>query len=87
KMGAEGAILNMREDDGLPQTDRIPELNTLPRDVVGAGDSLLISSAMAMTAGATPWEAAYIGSVAAAVQVSRVGNVPLDRLDLVREFC
>ena len=54
--------------------------------VVGAGDSLLISSAMAMTAGATPWEAAYIGSVAAAVQVSRVGNVPLDRLDLVREF-
>ena len=48
--------------------------------------SLLIGSAMAMAVGASPWEAAYIGSVAAAVQVSRAGNLPIKTSDLAREI-
>ena len=52
-------------------------MNSNPLDVAGAGDSMLISSAMSISCGATPWEAACIGSIAASVQVSRVGNIPL----------
>ena len=85
KMGAEGALLHLEGSDGRWHTDRIPSLNQVPQDVAGAGDSLLISSSMALAAGATPWEAAYIGSVAAAIQVSRIGNVPLSNTELVRE--
>ena len=86
KLGAEGVLLHLQEDDGSLHTDRLPELNSQPRDVAGAGDSLLISSAMALAVGATPWEAAYIGSVAAAIQVSRTGNIPLTQADLLSEI-
>ncbi len=86
KMGAEGALLH-REDVGADiHTDRIPALNPTPRDVAGAGDSLMISSAMATARGANPWEAGLLGSVAAAIQVDRMGNVPLSSSDLHREL-
>ena len=86
KLGAEGALLHIQSDDQQLHTDRIRELNSSPRDVAGAGDSLLISSAMTLAVGASPWEAAYIGAVAAAVQVSRIGNIPLCATDLTREI-
>ena len=86
KMGEEGALLHLEGSDGDYHTDRIPSLNQAPRDVAGAGDSLLISSSMALAAGATPWEAAYIGSVAAAIQVARLGNTPLSPVELKREI-
>jgi bifunctional ADP-heptose synthase (sugar kinase/adenylyltransferase) len=38
---------------------------------------MLIASAMAMASGASIWEASCIGSIAAAIQVGRVGNSPL----------
>ncbi|MAG70444.1 MAG: ADP-heptose synthase [Acidobacteria bacterium] len=86
KLGAEGILLHVHGDDGSLQTDRLPGLNSQPLDIMGAGDSHLISSAMAIAVGANPWEAAYIGSVAAAVQVSRTGNIPLTQADLVNEI-
>jgi rfaE bifunctional protein kinase chain/domain len=86
KLGAEGALLFLEGADGSLHTDRLPELNSLPRDVAGAGDSLCISAAMAIAVGASPWEAAYIGAVAAAVQVSRTGNIPLIQTDLIGEI-
>ena len=83
KLGSEGALLHLEGDSGGLHTDRIPGLNVSPRDVAGAGDSLLVGSALAMAAGATTWEAAYIGTVAAAVQLDRVGNIPLSDTDLI----
>ncbi len=83
KLGSEGALLHLESDNGRLHTDRIPALNVSPRDVAGAGDSLLVGSALAMAAGATTWEAAYIGTVAAAVQLGRVGNIPLSDTDLI----
>ncbi len=85
KLGAEGTLLHMWGDGEVSNTDRLPALNSSPRDVTGTGDSLLISSAMAIALGATPWIAAYVGSIAAAIQVSRVGNVPLTQTDLTNE--
>ena len=58
-------------------TDRLPALNTSPKDVAGAGDSLLTCASMAMAVGADIWQSCYLGSLAAACQVGRLGNVPL----------
>lgn len=58
-------------------TERLPALNSTPVDVVGAGDSLLVVAAMGLSTGATMHEAALLGSMAAAVQVSTTGNRPI----------
>ena len=87
KMGEEGMLIysgNTNSNELL--TDTISALNTSPRDVAGAGDSLLISGALTMTAGGSIWEAALIGSLAAAIQVGRVGNTPLKSKELLKEL-
>ena len=89
KLGEEGLLVHADNcygegDDWL--TDRLVALNSAPKDVAGAGDSLLIASALALACGGTIWEAAYLGSLAAAVQVGRVGNTPLRSEELLREL-
>jgi rfaE bifunctional protein kinase chain/domain len=82
-LGEEGLLIHPdeRNRDGWI-TDRVDALNSVPKDVAGAGDSLLIVSAMAMASGASVWEAACLGSIAAGIQVGRVGNNPIQ----LREF-
>ena len=87
KLGEEGLLIhagNGKAEDCM--TDRIGALNSAPRDVAGAGDSLLITSAMALASIGTIWEAACLGSLAAAVQVRRVGNTPLRVKELLQEL-
>lgn len=81
KMGADGVLIHAPSEatDGW-LTDQVEALNKFPKDVAGAGDSMLVASALTLVAGGNIWEAACIGSMAAAVQVGRVGNIPL-RLD------
>ena len=67
-------------------TDRIPAMTHTPRDAAGAGDSMLTTSAMALVAGAGLWQSAYLGSVAAACQVGRLGNKPLSPADIEYEI-
>ena len=87
KLGEEGLLIHAPGESGDSwSTDRVDALNSSPKDVAGAGDSLLITSAMALACGGTIWEAACLGSLAAAVQVGRVGNTPLRAEDLLREL-
>ncbi|MEM7503748.1 MAG: PfkB family carbohydrate kinase [Pseudomonadota bacterium] len=67
-------------------TDRLGAMNRAPKDVAGAGDSLLTCCSMALSVGASIWQAAYLGSIAAACQVSRVGNRPLEAGVLLEEI-
>ena len=84
-LGAEGILINTLRD-GTLVTDRLPALNPSPKDVAGAGDSFFMSSAMAMRVGADIWQSSYLGALAAALQVSRVGNSPMTRAELVSEI-
>lgn len=87
KLGEEGLLIHAdKSNPGDWLTDRIPAMNDAPKDVAGAGDSLLIVGAMTLASGGTIWEAALLGSLAAAVQVGRVGNTPLKSADLLREL-
>ena len=86
-LGSEGIFIQTktRNDVNGLITDKLPALNDNPLDVAGAGDSLFVTSAMALAAGATIWEAALIGSQAAAAQVARLGNIPINREDIINE--
>lgn len=87
KMGEEGLLVHAGgAENNEWVTDRVSALNAAPRDVAGAGDSLLIASALTMACGGSIWEAACLGSLAAAVQVGRVGNMPIQTSELLQEL-
>jgi rfaE bifunctional protein kinase chain/domain len=83
KLGEEGALVCPSSEPSQPwPPDQIEALNPNPKDVAGAGDSMLIASGMALAVGATIWEAACLGSIAAAIQVGRVGNTPISLAEI-----
>ena len=84
-LGEEGALVHAGPDKPWV-TDRLPAMNRSPKDVAGAGDSLLVVAAMSLRVGATIWQGAYLGSLAAACQVGRIGNLPLSLRDLLNEL-
>jgi len=84
KLGQEGALVcPSGETDKIWAPDQIDALNTDPKDVAGAGDSMLTVSGMALACGATIWEAACLGSIAAAVQVGRLGNTAISMEEML----
>ena len=86
-LGAEGLLAHASSiqcDDWL--TDRLPAFNMAPKDSAGAGDSMLASCSMSLAVGADMWQSMYLGSIAAACQVSRVGNIPMSQHDIEVEL-
>jgi rfaE bifunctional protein kinase chain/domain len=86
KMGEEGLLIFGHSSEGKVVTDQIPALNANPRDAAGAGDSLLVASSMAIACGADIMTAAYIGSIVAAIQVGRIGNMPITVSEINRHL-
>jgi rfaE bifunctional protein kinase chain/domain len=86
-LGAEGVVAHAASKTNAEWlTDRLPAFNTAPKDTAGAGDSLLTCCSMAMAVGADIWQSMYLGSIAAACQVGRVGNIPLSPRDMAQEL-
>lgn len=86
-LGGDGVLIHT--DPGFAfgaVTDQLSAFNRAPKDVAGAGDCFLIVTSMALACGADIWRASYLGSVAAALQVGRIGNVPLGARELVWEL-
>ena len=60
----------------------MPALTPFAIDALGCGDSLLTASVLALAGGASLLVASFLGSVAAAVQAQRIGNIPVSATDL-----
>ena len=84
-LGAEGLLIHAAQT-GVFMTDRLPAYNSAPKDVAGAGDSFFTCASMALCVGYDIWRSSYLGALAAACQVSRVGNTPLSYKDLAVEL-
>jgi rfaE bifunctional protein kinase chain/domain len=84
-LGPEGSLINTVQKD-LFLTDRLPAFNTSPKDVAGAGDSYFTTTSVALCAGADIWKSAYLGAMAAGLQISRVGNSPITKEELIAEI-
>jgi rfaE bifunctional protein kinase chain/domain len=86
-LGSEGLLIHAPSENGEDFiTDQLPAFNSSPKDVAGAGDSLLTCASMALALGTNVWQAAYLGCTAAACQVGRVGNLPLTAEELMIEL-
>lgn len=86
-LGAEGLLVySPLEDANQWMTDQLPAFNTVPKDVSGGGDCLMVTAALSLVAGANIWESAYLGSIAAACHVGRVGNLPLSVSEILQEL-
>jgi rfaE bifunctional protein kinase chain/domain len=96
KAGCENVVITLAAEGILvhaPQaspdkliTDRLPAFNTSPKDVAGAGDSLLVGTGMALAVGSTIWQATYLGSVIAGIQVGSIGNRPIKASTVLEEL-
>ncbi len=84
KLGVDGLIIYNDKDEINFLTDKIPAINNNPKDVAGAGDALLIVSSLSYILGANIWESAYLGSLAAALQIDRIGNIPIQKSELLK---
>ncbi len=86
KVGADGILMHVSKSESLLEseqyTEKLPAFNAHAKDVSGAGDSLLAITALTMSIGASPLESAFLGSITAAIQVSRIGNVPITTNDV-----
>ena len=88
KMGEEGALIHTQttEEGGIWHTDQIAALNRAPKDPSGAGDSMLTVASLCLACGANIWLSTYLASFAAAIQVGRVGNIPITSKELISEI-
>ncbi len=84
-LGSEGIMIYNSDKNNL-LTDNIPALNHNPKDISGAGDSLLVCAALALSSEANIWESSYLGSIAASIQVSRIGNIPILKDEIIQEI-
>ena len=82
KLGKDGFLIQNNDKDSL-HTDKLGPINLNPKDVSGAGDSLLTFSGLALASNTSIWIAAYLGAVAAAIQVSRIGNIPINKKEIL----
>jgi bifunctional ADP-heptose synthase (sugar kinase/adenylyltransferase) len=73
-----------RNDRPIP-LDALPSLNNAPVDVSGAGDSLLAAASLTLAVEENLSQAALLGSLSAAMQVARRGNIPI-RVENLRSF-
>jgi rfaE bifunctional protein kinase chain/domain len=86
KLGAEGVLIHAADGSQSWQTDQLPSFNRMAKDTAGAGDSMLAATALTIALGGDIWQAAFLGSLAAACQVSRLGNIPLTSSEILKEL-
>lgn len=66
--------------------EHVPALATHAVDALGCGDALLTASTLTLAAGGSLTQAAFVGSVAAWIHGSRMGNLPVDIATLRRRI-
>lgn len=86
KLGQDGLLTLSRQSENSTKPDLVPAVVRSPIDTAGAGDSLLVASSLAITAGGSTWQAAAIGAIAAGIQVSRLGNTPITQTEILNNI-
>ena len=77
-LGASGLVV-LQDGKLLP----IPALNDQALDVSGAGDCFNVICGLSLHAGLDIVTSSILGSVASAIQVSKIGNIPLSKQELL----
>lgn len=82
-------ILITRGDEGMSLFDRAGGYQAIPAfnraevfDVTGAGDTVVAGLTLGLVLGATPWEAAVLGNLAASLVVRHIGTATTNSAEL-----
>src|SRR3954470_16319729 len=75
------------ESDGRLGSEYVPALSGRTVDPLGCGDALLAVASLALAAGGSLQAAALLGSMAAAIEVSQIGNIPVSAEELIESIC
>lgn len=84
-LGHKGVLIHSQSGKGW-ENDTLPALNASAKDPAGGGDALLVLVSMSIAAKATIWEACYLASVGAAIQVGRLGNLPIKKIEIMSQL-
>ena len=83
-LGSEGCLVDSKINlQHSKNSEVIHALNKHPVDIAGAGDSLLVVSTLAQIVNPNLLESAYLGSIAAGIQISSLGNRPIQTNQLL----
>lgn len=69
---------NSPEWDGRLLSEHFPSFSERPVDKLGGGDALLAVASLTLAGGGSLMHAAYLGNAAAALEIDKLGNVPVD---------
>ncbi len=85
-LGKRGVVLFDPPEASMTRlmSDYLPAMETQPIDAVGAGDVFLATVTLACLAGGSTAIGAYLGTCVSGLAVRRMGNEPVDRIDLER---
>ena len=89
-MGAQGLVTFDRQDlaaDERLRSEYLPALSNRGIDSLGCGDALLAAATLTLAAGGSLQAAAFLGSVAAAIEVEQIGNVPVTAQQMFQRIC
>jgi rfaE bifunctional protein kinase chain/domain len=78
-LGAEGILIRHQNQSGILDTDNLPAFASSAIDTAGAGDAMLVTTALMLASGASIWQAAFVGSVSSSIQVNVRGNIPITK--------
>ena len=84
-MGVEGALVftNTKKRGDPRNRDQLRAFSNNVVDEAGAGDSMLVVTSLALGCQSSIWEASFLGSLAAGIQVNQLGNVPITNNQLI----
>jgi rfaE bifunctional protein kinase chain/domain/rfaE bifunctional protein nucleotidyltransferase chain/domain len=88
KLGEKGllAAKPQEENPGVVDFFGFGSFATNIEDAVGSGDALLAYATLALAAGMPLPMSAILGNIAASVQCSRIGNIPIHSMEMMKEL-
>ena len=88
-LGKQGLVSFDGSQKPLPSrlpSEYIPALSGHAVDPLGCGDALLAMATLALTAGASLECAAFLGAIAAGIEVQELGNQPIDAGQIIEQI-